>query len=405
MYTQTILAALLAAVAEASFGNEQIPIPAIQALSSFGQSGQAATLAGTSIQFLLAAANPCGKLSQADLIVSELGTADQVIAAARGLVAAEQNFNPFLVSTPSFCSDPTLPTTASLRGVVPLVDPSVVGSSLENANSNESVTTPFSADGLSVAQVIAAHGFTNFTAVSADGSTKVAGSTLGSSSSSSESGASSGSSVASSVASSAPVACGGTTLVTVTRAASTAAAAVSTAAADATTSAESTSSTSTSSGSGTAGVCTGSGDTLTCTAPSVGFGAVSNPVTGTFGGFQPSSNSSLDFGLCTPTLKFEAGLDGRATTEFTFQAQDPLCNQGQEEALNPVIIGNRIHDQLTNVCGASQATKDFTAQIVTLLGTLGKNASTAETWNSLLGFAGTNINPDNAPQTGLKGHT
>jgi hypothetical protein len=47
---------------ENSFGQEQIPIPAIQALSSFGQSGQAATLAGSSISTLLGAANPCAKV-------------------------------------------------------------------------------------------------------------------------------------------------------------------------------------------------------------------------------------------------------------------------------------------------------------------------------------------------------
>ena len=201
MYTSNFLVLLLAAAAEAryvfcrllsrtradpySFGQEQGngAIAAIGALSEFGQSGQAATLSGGSIQFLLAAANPCGKLTQADLIVSELGSNDSVIAAARGLVAAEQNFNPFVVSIPSICSDPTLPTTEALRGVVPLIDPAVGGEALENANSKTSVTTPFSATGLSVAQVMVAQGFSNFTAVAADG-TKAAASTLGGASSS-----------------------------------------------------------------------------------------------------------------------------------------------------------------------------------------------------------------------------
>jgi hypothetical protein len=206
-----------------SFGQEQGngAISAIEALSKLGQPGQSATLAGNSIQFLLAAANPCGKLTQADLIVSELGTSDAAIAAARGLVAAEQNFNPFLVSIPSICSDPTLPTTAALRGVVPLIDPAVGGEALENANSKKSVITPFPADGLSVAQVMVAHGFSNFTAVAVDG-TKVAASSLGTSSS-----GSTANDTAASVASAAPVAtgstvaaCGGTTLLTVTRAVS-----------------------------------------------------------------------------------------------------------------------------------------------------------------------------------------
>jgi hypothetical protein len=184
--------------------------------------------------------------------------------------------------------------------------------------------------------------------------------------------------------------------------ATTAAAAVETTSAAADTASTSTAST----GAGTAGTCTGSGSTLLCTSPSVGFGAVTNAVTGNFGGFVASTNTSLDFGLCVPTMKFEPGLDGRSDTEFTFQAQDPLVNKGQEEALNPAIIANRIHDQLTNVCGASQAAKDAAAAAQVLIANLGtKNNSTAEAWNAALGFAGTNLNPDNAPQTGLVGHT
>jgi hypothetical protein len=217
-----------------SFGQEQGngAIAAIQALSNLGQSGQAATLAGGSIQFLLAAANPCGKLKQADLIVSELGTSDAAIAAARGLVAAEQNFNPFVVSIPSICSDPTLPTTAALRGVVPLIDPAVGGEALENASSKKSITTPFPADGLSVAQVMVAQGFSNFTAVD-QGGNKVAASTLGTSSSSNSSPNTASNATAPAVVSStlaavagaatsspAPVVCGGISFVTVTRAVS-----------------------------------------------------------------------------------------------------------------------------------------------------------------------------------------
>jgi hypothetical protein len=145
---------------------------------------------------------------------------------------------------------------------------------------------------------------------------------------------------------------------------------------------------------------------LLCSAPAAGAGAVSDPVTGTFDGFVASSIAGLDFGLCVPTMKFEAGLDGRATTASTFQAIDPLVNKGQEEALNPSIITNRIHDQLTNVCGANAAAKSAAAAAQTMVANLGtRDASTADAWNSALGFAGTNTNPDNAPQTGLVGHT
>jgi hypothetical protein len=45
-----------------SFGQEQIPIPAIQAVTSGGGPGVADTLAGSAISTLLAAANPCAKV-------------------------------------------------------------------------------------------------------------------------------------------------------------------------------------------------------------------------------------------------------------------------------------------------------------------------------------------------------
>ncbi len=52
------------------FGQEQVPIAAISDLSAFGESGQAATLAGQSISFLLGAANPCGKVPVSHFQVS-----------------------------------------------------------------------------------------------------------------------------------------------------------------------------------------------------------------------------------------------------------------------------------------------------------------------------------------------
>ncbi|TAQ84815.1 hypothetical protein B7494_g6860 [Chlorociboria aeruginascens] len=405
MYTQTVLLALLAAVAEARFGQEQGngAIAAIGDLTDLGSPGQAATLAGGSIQFLLAAANPCGKLTQADQIIAELGTSDAAIAAARGLVAAEQNFNPFVVSIPSICSDPTLPTTVALRGVVPLIDPAVGGEALENANSNTSIVTPFDATGLSVAQVMVAQGFSNFTAVAVDG-TSVAASTLGGASGANANTTSNSiapSAIVSSVANvtTSGSACGAsTTFVTVTKAAAATVAA-------STNNTSGSSTVSVASGAGTAGVCTGSGSQLSCTSPSVGFGAVTSAVQGNFPGFVASTISGLDFGLCVPTIKFEAGLDGRATTESTFQGQDPLINKGQEEALNPTIITTQITNQLTNVCGANAAAKSAAAAAGAMVASLGtRDASTADAWNTALGFAGISTNPDNAPVTGLVGH-
>lgn len=62
------------------------------------------------------------------------------------------------------------------------------------------------------------------------------------------------------------------------------------------------------------------------------------------------------------------------------------------------IITNRICDQLTNVCNANQAAKTLCksaqAQILAL-GT--RDKSTADTWNTLLGFPGTVTNPSGGP--------
>jgi hypothetical protein len=82
-----------------------------------------------------------------------------------------------------------------------------------------------------------------------------------------------------------------------------------------------------------------------------------------------------------------------------------LVNKGQEEALNPNIITNRICDQLTNVCNANAAAKTAcTAAKAQILALGTKDVTTADAWNTVLGFAGTNTNPDNAPQPGLVGH-
>ena len=121
---------------------------------------------------------------------------------------------------------------------------------------------------------------------------------------------------------------------------------------------------------------------------------------------QQVSSLGLDFGTCTPTIKREAGLNGRSATELTFQAVDPVVNKGQQEALNPNIITNRICDQLGNVCGASDAGIDACLAAKASILALGtRDDSTADAWNAALGFAGTDLNPDNAPQEGLIGHT
>jgi hypothetical protein len=127
--------------------------------------------------------------------------------------------------------------------------------------------------------------------------------------------------------------------------------------------------------------------------------------------------AGADFGLCVPTMKFEGGLGGRPATEFTFLPIDPLVAQGQQEALNPStyrpgiiscspepnrmlldIITNRICDQLTNVCEANDAAKTLCKSVQAQILALGtRDKSTADTWNTALGFPGTVTNPDGGP--------
>jgi hypothetical protein len=53
-----------------SFGQEQIPIPAISAVTSGGGPGVAATLAGSAVSTILAATNPCAKVRSHGTILS-----------------------------------------------------------------------------------------------------------------------------------------------------------------------------------------------------------------------------------------------------------------------------------------------------------------------------------------------
>ena len=141
-----ILSALVA-LTQARFGQEQVPCPAIQALGAFGNPGQAGTLAGQCPGVLLAGANACAKLSLADDIITQLGTDPQVIAAAQGLVNAEKNFNPFAEAIPTICSEAGLPASAELQGIIPLVDPDVTGSDVQNANAAASLANPLNGGG------------------------------------------------------------------------------------------------------------------------------------------------------------------------------------------------------------------------------------------------------------------
>ncbi|KAH6616162.1 hypothetical protein B0J18DRAFT_439046 [Chaetomium sp. MPI-SDFR-AT-0129] len=99
------------------------------------------------------------------------------------------------------------------------------------------------------------------------------------------------------------------------------------------------------------------------------------------------ANGAADFGTCTPTMDFQLGRAGRKPDEGTFLPTDAVVAQGQQDALNPNIITNRICDQLGNVCGANDAAiaqcEDAKATVEGL-GT--KDETTAAAFNAALGF-------------------
>lgn len=278
-----------------------------------------------------------------------------------------------MVSIPSICSDATLPATAELRGVVPLIDPAVTGSDTENANSKTSLTTPFDSNGLSVADIMAAQGFSNLTAVAADGTKAAAGGAAAGAATGAASGANG-------------------------NAASGAAAGNATAdASNGNANAGSGGKKSCSSGKGkgkgsnnnnagaNAGASAGANAGSNANGAAANNNNNNNNATAATGG--QTSLAGADFGKCTPTMDFQFGRAGRKATEGTFLPTDPLVAQGQQDALNPNIITNRICDQLTNVCEANQAAKDACLSAKATVQGLGtKDATTADAFNQALGF-------------------
>ncbi|PCD25699.1 hypothetical protein FGRA07_10895 [Fusarium graminearum] len=112
------------------------------------------------------------------------------------------------------------------------------------------------------------------------------------------------------------------------------------------------------------------------------------PATAALRGIIPLVDPAVD-GAATENANSATSVQTPFDAAGLSQAEDPTIAQGQQEALNPNIITNRICDQLTNVCDASAdavaACEDAQAQIEAL-GT--RDQSTADTWNALLGFAG-----------------
>ncbi|KAH0443139.1 hypothetical protein CcaCcLH18_01252 [Colletotrichum camelliae] len=379
---KTLLISALLAIAEARFDQEHIPVSAVSSLQNVGNPGEAATLAGGIPGVLLAAANPCDKLTLADKIVTQLGDSAEVLDAAKGLVAAEQNFNRFVVSVPNICGDASLPATEALRGIVPLVDPAVTGSDTENANSATSKTTPFDATGLSVADVMKAQGFSNFTtAGAAAGGNAKAGNNNNNNNANNgntNNNANTGNNNANTGNTNDNVDCGNTGNANTGNTANTGNASNNTADANTGNNNNNNANTGNTGNANTGNANTGGAATG---GAATGGAATGGAATG------GAATGGADFGKCTPTMDFQLGRAGRKATEGTFLPTDPLVAQGQQDALNPNIITNRICDQLINVCGANDAAHqqclDAKAQI---LASGDKSEAVATTFNGLLGF-------------------
>ena len=100
-----------------------------------------------------------------------------------------------------------------------------------------------------------------------------------------------------------------------------------------------------------------------------------------------AGGGAADFGSCNPSIDFQLGRAGRKPDEGTFLPSDPVVAQGQQDALNPNIITNRVCDQLGNVCDANDAAKALCEQAQALVQGLGtKDQTTADAFNQALGF-------------------
>ncbi|KAJ3088390.1 hypothetical protein HK102_008850 [Quaeritorhiza haematococci] len=86
---------------------------------------------GQEIQTLLGAAPACDKIKMADALVAKFRAEgncspaglNELIGIAMDLVVAEHNFNPFNGDEDIICTDPSLPATPELRGLLQKVDP------------------------------------------------------------------------------------------------------------------------------------------------------------------------------------------------------------------------------------------------------------------------------------------
>ncbi|KAH7092211.1 hypothetical protein FB567DRAFT_233873 [Paraphoma chrysanthemicola] len=423
MVSKVILIAAIIAYVEARFGQEQVPIAAISAVQG-GAPGAAATIAGATISDLLGAANSCAKLSRADQIVTELGGGADAIAAAIGLVAAEKNTNPFANGNiQNVCGDPSLPATPELRGITPLIDPDVDVDGAVAALSQQSQASPLAADGLSVFDLLDQAGFGNLVAsqaaaggAAAGGAQQQAGNNNNQANAGGNANQNQGNANQNQGNANQGDAAAGNDQQDAAADDQEDADAVECedGAADAgdDNAADAGNAGNANNNAGNANNNAGNANDNAGNANNNAGNANNNAGNDNTGnannnagndnagaGAAAGSLAGADFGLCTPTITFQGGEGNRPDTEFTFQIADPVARGGQGEALNPNIITNALCNQLTNVCEANDAAKaaceDAKAQVAAA-GT--RDKSTADLFNSALGFAGAVTNPAGGPE-------
>ncbi|KAL2911254.1 hypothetical protein HK105_209290 [Polyrhizophydium stewartii] len=188
-----IALAALVPSAWARFGQQNPPALFLvkDALETAVGNGAGGTFSGAIPGTLLGGADPCAKLELGDRMIAAAPGNAAVLNAVRAFVHSESNFNPFATPAgPVFCTNPALPATPGLRGILSLVSDEGVkpfgsagGLTADQINTiaNASVVSPLAnTAGKSVAQLYKELGFIDFINVGSVAGNAGAGSNAGS---------------------------------------------------------------------------------------------------------------------------------------------------------------------------------------------------------------------------------
>ncbi|CAN9294562.1 unnamed protein product [Alternaria alternata] len=422
MVSKTFMIAAMIAYVEARFGQEQVPINAISSVQG-GDAGAASTIAGAAISDLLGGANSCDKLVRADQIFTELGGGADALTAAIGMVTAEKNTNPFAGgNAQNVCGDASLPVTPELRGITPLIDPDVDVNGDAAALSQSSAASPLAADGLSVFDLMDQAGLGDLVVSQASAGGAAAG---GAAQGGNQAAAGNGNAGNAANGNAGNAANNGNANNNQQQQGSAAGNATDNAGNDAAAGNNNANNNNNNNQNANAdnnnnanagnnnNANAGNNNNANNNGNAGNDNAANNQQDAAAGNGNNNANAGADagnaaggaagaggedFGLCTPTITFQGGENGRAADEFTFQIADPLARGGQGEALNPDIITNALCNQLTNVCEANDAAVATCESAAAAVKGGDRNKALADQFNSLIGFPGAVTNPDGGPE-------